>query len=96
MPRTEYDNELKGALFKNKNRESDKHPHYTGSSTLQGVDYWVSAWMNESDKGVKYFALKFNPKDDRDERPRRRRDYDDDEPRRERPSRRDDDEGLPF
>lgn len=45
---TEY-NKDEVALWKNDNRQSDRHPHYKGSATVNGVEYWASAWVNKSD-----------------------------------------------
>ena len=58
-----YDNNLSGALFKNQKKQTDKHPDYNGSCEIEGTEYWVSAWVNKSSKGVSYMSLKFNPKD---------------------------------
>jgi len=61
----QYDNELKGVLFKNDKRETDSHPHYNGSITINGADYWLSAWINEKKDGSgKYMSLKAKPKDE--------------------------------
>lgn len=57
------DNE--GALFRARDRKSDKHPEFTGNAVIDGRDYWLSAWVNESKKdGSKYFSIKFRAKDD--------------------------------
>ena len=37
------------ALWKNDNRQSDSHPHYKGSATVNGMEYWANAWVNKSD-----------------------------------------------
>lgn len=63
-----YDNTNSGMLARNENRKTDKHPEYTGSLNVNGVDYWVSAWVNEGKaggkmEGKKYFSLKVNPKE---------------------------------
>ena len=58
-----YDNNLSGALFKNQKKETDKHPDYKGQAEIEGTEYWVSAWLNESSKGMKYLSLKFSAKD---------------------------------
>ena len=52
-----------GSLFKNDKREADTHPHYKGSAVINGVDYWLDSWINESKSGDKYMSLKFKPKD---------------------------------
>ena len=63
-----YDNELKGVLFRNEKRESEKHPNYKGSITIQGVEYWLSAWINEKKDGSgKYMSLKAQPKEERNQ-----------------------------
>lgn len=52
-----------GALFRNDKRETEKHPEYTGKITIEGVEYYLSAWVNESARtGQKYFAIKATPK----------------------------------
>jgi uncharacterized protein (DUF736 family) len=61
---SKYDNNLSGALFRNDKKESEKHPDYKGSCEINGVEYWVSSWINESSKGVKYMSLKFSPKEE--------------------------------
>ena len=61
---SEYDNELRGALFKNKNmREGKKDPEYKGSATIGGVEYWVSSWINTSKAGEKYMSMNFKAKE---------------------------------
>jgi len=63
-----YDNELKGVLFKNDKRKNDNHPNYKGSITIQGAEYWLSAWINEKKDGSgKYMSLKANPKEERNQ-----------------------------
>lgn len=53
-----------GAAFKVKDRKSDKHPMYTGSITVDGVDHWLSIWVNEAKStGEKYFSLQVTVKD---------------------------------
>ena len=54
-----------GALFKNdRRREGKEDPTHQGSCTIEGKDYWISAWVNESQKdGSRYFGLRFKPKD---------------------------------
>lgn len=56
-----------GTLFKNDKRETDKHPLYRGSALIDGVAYWMSAWVNKiqggDNAGQSYMALKFDKKD---------------------------------
>jgi len=52
------DNE--GAIWKNEKREKDTHPHFTGSATIDGVEYYVNAWKRGEDANEKAPALKFS------------------------------------
>ena len=46
---SEYDNTNRGAIWKNENRQSEKHPQYKGSINVGGVEYWLSAWVGNKD-----------------------------------------------
>jgi len=59
-----------GALFKNDRKERDNHPDYTGKITVAGVDYWLSAWIKEGQRG-KWMSLSVRPKDAPAEQPQR-------------------------
>jgi hypothetical protein len=64
----QYDNTNSGMIARNKNRSTDKHPEYTGSLNVDGVDYWVSAWVNTGRQGSKlegekFFSIKINRKE---------------------------------
>lgn len=73
-----------GALFKNDRARGDKDPDYKGEITVAGRDYWISAWLNESERdGQRYLGLKLTPKNEE-----RRQSY-------QRPGRRDDDFDRP-
>lgn len=54
--------ELSGSLFKNDKKETDSHPNMTGSALIDGVEYWISAWTKEGNKG-KWISLAFKQKD---------------------------------
>ena len=58
----EYDNNLRGVLFKNDRKERDNHPDYKGSAEIDGEEYWLSAWIKEGQKG-KFMSLSFTLKD---------------------------------
>jgi hypothetical protein len=63
---TEYDNTNRGSIWKNEKKESDKHPDFTGSLNVGGVEYWVSAWKRKEGAAAKAPALSFSvkPKDE--------------------------------
>jgi hypothetical protein len=51
------DNE--GAIWRNERKEKDTHPDFTGSATVNGVAYWVSAWKRGPDAKRNSPALRF-------------------------------------
>jgi uncharacterized protein (DUF736 family) len=55
------------SLFKNKRKETDNHPDYTGSIMLEGVEHWLSAWIKTPKAGGdKYMSLSVGkPKEQR-------------------------------
>lgn len=77
-----------GVLFKNDRRENDKHPNAKGSALIDGVEYWVSSWTKEGQKG-KFQSLSFERKD-KDAKPKAK-------PKDEAwHARADDDDDIPF
>lgn len=58
-----YDNTNRGTLGKNQRKEKDTHPEYAGKINVDGVDYWLSAWVKEGPTG-KFFSLSVRPKDE--------------------------------
>jgi uncharacterized protein (DUF736 family) len=61
---SEYDNTNQGALFKVDEQKSEKHPGYTGTLNVEGREFWLSGWVNESKSGKKYLSLKVKAKDE--------------------------------
>jgi hypothetical protein len=56
-----------GSLFRNeKMREGKQDAEYTGSALINGVEYFVNAWVNEiksgERQGKKYFNMHFKTK----------------------------------
>ena len=64
MAEKEFDNEMRGVLFSNKERTKDSQPQAKGSCQIDGVEYWVSAWTNEAKSGQRYQSLSFQRKDE--------------------------------
>jgi hypothetical protein len=51
-----------GALFRAE-KETEQHPDYTGTITIGGQQYWLSAWVKSSKDGAKkYMSLAARPK----------------------------------
>lgn len=65
-----YDNTNRGALFREENRKSDKHPEFSGTLNVEGREYYVDAWVNQAQSGRKYFSLSVKPKAPAKESPR--------------------------
>ena len=52
-----------GALFINDRKEKETHPDLKGSPLINGVEYWISSWDNESKAGKSYLSLSFTEKE---------------------------------
>ena len=59
---TQYDNTNRGALFKNDRKTKDTQPGYTGSLNVDGVEYFLDAWLKEGKSG-KFFSVSVKRKD---------------------------------
>lgn len=64
-----YDNNLKGALFRNLDAtEANKQPNYRGQTEIDGKQYDISGWIETSSpnsklKGAKFLSIKLSLKD---------------------------------
>jgi hypothetical protein len=79
MPQ-QYDNTNRWTLFRNDRKERDTHPDHTGTLNVDGVEYFLNAWVKEGAKGCSHLegaaldrsaSRSFNlfPKNDGRERP---------------------------
>ena len=75
----EYNNENRGALFKNERRDDEKFPHYKGSLNVEGVDFWLSAWIKLRKDGQKFMSLSIKNKNADADKPKKakQQDFDD-------------------
>ena len=54
-----------GALFKEKEKKSEKHPDYKGNCLVNGEVMYIAAWINTPKAGGdKYMSLSFSPPPD--------------------------------
>jgi len=76
-----YDNTNKGTLGKNKRKEKDTHPDYSGQINVEGTDYWLSGWLKTNkETGEKFFSLSVKPKEPRREKKQQKEDFSDNIP----------------
>jgi hypothetical protein len=72
-----------GALFRAKQKTSDKSPDYQGEANIVDLEFRISGWVRTSKAGAKYLHLKFEGKPDEGEPERRQpamaRDFHDDD-----------------
>lgn len=55
-----YDNNMKGVLFPNKDKEITGKKHdYSGSCEINGEEYYIVGFNNISKKGERYKSLTF-------------------------------------
>jgi len=59
---TEFDNTNRGVLFKNERKTKDSQPGYTGSLNVDGVEFFLDAWVKEGKSG-KFFSVSVKRKD---------------------------------
>jgi hypothetical protein len=52
-----------GVLFKNDKVDNERSPQYKGNITVEGKDYWISAWIKEGKSG-KFMGLAVSPKEE--------------------------------
>jgi hypothetical protein len=73
-----YDNTNRGTLGRNRRKEKDSHPDFSGQCDIEGTGYWISGWVKEAN-GSKFFSLSFKAKEAQPQRePQRRADPFDD------------------
>ncbi len=63
----QFDNTNRGSIWPNDKKETEKHPDFTGSLDVNGVEFWVSAWKRKPDANPKAPSLSFSvkPKEER-------------------------------
>lgn len=64
MSQKQYDNTNRGILSRNERKEKDTHADHRGTLNVEGVDYWIDAWIKERNDGSgKFFSLSVKRKD---------------------------------
>ena len=52
-----YDNTNRGAIFINQRKEKENQPDLNGKINIEGTEYRISAWKQDSSKVGKYISL---------------------------------------
>src|SRR5579885_1177545 len=64
---SQYDNTNTGLLATNERKQTEKHPDYSGSINIEGVEYWLSGWKRTGKAGKlagkQFLSLAVKPKD---------------------------------
>ena len=66
---TEYNNDMRGVLFRQDRKASEKAPDYTGNIEVNGHEYELSGWLRESKAGKKFLSLKVQEPRQREQKP---------------------------
>ena len=61
----QFDDNNRGAIFKNDNKVKDSDRDYSGSIEIEGRKYWLSGWIKTSKAGQKYLSLSVKPKEEK-------------------------------
>ncbi len=51
-----------GSLFKSTRKTEPSHADYDGQAKVNGTEYWLNAWINQTKDGRKYLSVKLKPK----------------------------------
>jgi hypothetical protein len=66
----EYDNTNRGAIFKAKEKRTERSPDRTGEITVfcphckATTEFWLSGWIKKARSGQVFLSLACNPKED--------------------------------
>jgi hypothetical protein len=67
----QYDNTNRGVLFKNDRKTKDTQPGYTGTLNVDGVEYFLDAWLKDGQRG-KFFSVSVKRKEQQNARQEQR------------------------
>ncbi len=54
-----YDNTNSGAMWGNKEKQTDTQPDYKGSINIEGIEYWLAGWKRDPNGNPNAPAIKF-------------------------------------
>jgi len=56
---TDQKRDNEGAIWSNQKKQKETQPDFTGSATINGQEYWVSAWKRGENASDRAPVLKF-------------------------------------
>lgn len=57
--------ELSGSAFRNRRKQKETHPDFTGEARINGQLYWVSIWEKRTQSGDPWYSIGLSVKEDR-------------------------------
>lgn len=54
-----------GSAFKNRRKQKDTHPDYTGEIRVNNELFWLNVWVKETQAGDPWFSYSVSPKEER-------------------------------
>ena len=70
-----YDNNMKGGLWDNKEKKTDKHPVLKGKITIRNEVFYLAAWLNRTAEGKQWFSLAASEPQNKTETPKKEDDF---------------------
>lgn len=61
----EFNDDMRGALFREEDKKSEKAPDYRGNVTINGTKFKLAGWVRESKAGKKFLSLQVEADDGR-------------------------------
>jgi len=58
-----------GALFTNDKKTKETHPDMNGKVTINGREFYISAWKKQTNQGKGYLSLSVKPVDEQNTKP---------------------------
>lgn len=57
VPTEPYNNEMRGVLFPNENKRTEKSPDMTGKCQINGKEFRLAGWTQQTREGTPYLSL---------------------------------------
>lgn len=61
----QYDNNMRGRIFKNKYKKAPNQPDYTGHLEIDGVEYEQALWLKYDKENKPFFSVQYKVKENK-------------------------------